>query len=132
MAASVARTLSGRGHPVQLRIVGEVPGDARRAGARTVEDRLAAAESVAAAQPAALLSVIERAPEGGSLVVVSGTMEGALQSRVGAQSRRFAPVILCTVGAGLPARWQRRSGLTAVSGPHARAVARAWNRMAGQ
>ena len=129
VAASVAKALSGRGHPVQLTVLGESPSEARRAGARTVADRLAAAGWAPGAPPAALLSVLEQAPEGGSLVVVSGAMEPAIESRLGAQSRRYAPVILCTVAPGLPARWQRRAGLTAVSGPNAPAVARAWNRM---
>lgn len=130
VAASVARSLTGNGHRVVLRIVGEEPGWARRIGAKTVADRLAAVDRGDRSDPSALLTAVEAGPEGGALVVVSGRMETPGEARLAAQTQRFAPVVVCRLEAGRSAGWHKRSGLTVVQGATAPAVAEAWNRMA--
>ncbi len=130
VAASVARSLTGNGHRVVLRIVGEEPGWARRIGATTLADRLAAVDRGDRNDPSALLAAVEAGAEGGALVVVSGRMENPIQARLAAQTHRFAPVVVCLLEAGRSAGWRRRSGLTVVQGATAPAVAEAWNRMA--
>lgn len=130
VAASVARSLTGNGHRVVLRIVGEEPGWARRIGARTVADRLAAVDRAERSDPSSLLAAVEAGPEGGALVVVSGRLENPVQARLAAQTHRFAPVVVCLLEAGRSAGWRKRSGLTVVQGATAPAVAEAWNRMA--
>ena len=129
VAASVARTLTGSGHPVVLRIVGERPSEMRRLGAVTVADRLAATERAAATKAGALLSILDQGSAGGALVIVSGSMEGTMEARIGAQARRFAPVIVCEVRPGIPALVRRLGRLAILSAPSAAAVAETWNRM---
>ncbi len=129
VAASLASSLAGHGHQVRLQVAGEPPGRAQQLGAKSVGDRLAAAERTPLADPAVLLGAIEKEPDGGALVVVSGRLETTTELRIGGQHRRFAPVMVCRLDPGRGAGWRRQSGLTVVYGADAAALADAWNRM---
>ena len=131
VAASAVRSLSGAGHPVELRILGERRHDPRLAGATSPADQLAAVEREPAATTAGLYALLEQGHEGGALVVVTGRIDSSIESRVSRQIRRFAPVVLCSVAPDRAPRWQRRSGIHVISGPSAPALAEAWNRMFG-
>ena len=131
VAASAVRSLTGAGHPVELRILGERRQDARLKGATSLADRLAVAEREPAATASAWHTLLEQGRGGGSLVVVTGRIHGTVESWVRHQIHRFAPVVLCSVDPDQPSGWQRRSGINVVTGPSAPALAEAWNRMFG-
>ena len=131
VAASAVRSLSGAGHPVELRILGERRHDPQLAGATSPAHRLAAVERKPAATTAGFYALLEEGHQGGSLVVVTGRIDSSVESRVSRQIRRFAPVVLCSVAPDGAPRWQRRSGIRVISGRSAPALAEAWNRMFG-
>jgi uncharacterized protein (DUF58 family) len=131
VAASAVRVLTGSGHPVDLRLLGARPDDPKWAGASSHADRLAAVEIEPAATAHGLFTVLEKGREGGSLVVVTGRIDTSVEARIGRQTRRYAPVVLCCIDPAQPARWRRRSGIDIVVGPTAPAVAEAWNQLFG-
>ncbi|MDQ6837613.1 MAG: DUF58 domain-containing protein [Actinomycetota bacterium] len=129
LAASVAHSVSDQGHRVTLRIVGEDLAASRALGAVTIDDRLAAAQTVQRSSFQSLFSVIEAAPAGGALILVTGRMEPVVEARLAAQGRRFSPVAVCSVVADRQASWRRRSGVRLICGPDAATTAGAWNTM---
>jgi uncharacterized protein (DUF58 family) len=129
VAASVTAGLQALGHIVDVHIVGLPPSRSRRLGAVTVADRLAAAARVETAGPADLLALAGRAAGGGSLIVVSGLLEPAMESILSRVAPRHSSLIVCQIVPGAPAVWRRRRGITVVRGPAAPALAQAWNRM---
>ncbi|MBO0715367.1 MAG: DUF58 domain-containing protein [Acidimicrobiales bacterium] len=129
VAASVAAGLEAEGHTVKVHIVGLPASRARRLGAVTVADRLAAAGRVESAGPAELVSLAVGRSGRGSLVVVSGLLEPAIELMLSRVAHQYSTLIVCSVVPGVPAVWRRRRGVTVVRGPSARALAWAWNRM---
>lgn len=131
MAASVVRAVEDLGRPAALHILDERPD--RSAGAVSALDRLALAEPTCELPGAtALLTAINRIPAGGALVVVTGVPEPSLMGRIAEQRRRFAPVVVASIGPGsAPAGTRRRPGLALLTGATAAEVAGAWRRMVG-
>ncbi len=131
VAASAIRALAGMGHPVGLRILGEQAHDPRYQGATKPADRLAAVEMDPAVDGRGLYSLLKSGHEGGSLVVVSGRVDVALEAQLSQQNQRYAPIVLCCVDPARAPHWQRRSGVNVVMGRTAPAVAEAWNQLFG-
>ncbi len=129
LCASVAAALTAVGLTAELRIVGEVPARMRELGALTLADRLSAVDPSDDGRPSSLLRAVEAGPGGGALVVVSGTLEHDVETRLSTQRRRHSPVVVCRVQPGRDTGWRIRSGVVIVRGPTAKAVAAAWNRM---
>ncbi|MCL2395804.1 MAG: DUF58 domain-containing protein [Acidimicrobiaceae bacterium] len=131
VAASAIRALAGMGHPVDLRILGERGQDPRYEGAITPSDRLAAVEVDPDATATGLYSLLQSAQEGGSLVVVTGRVDVAIEAQLTNENQRYAPIVLCCVDPARSPHWQRRSGVSVVMGRSAPAVAEAWNELFG-
>lgn len=131
VAASAIRSLAGAGHPVELRILGERAHDPRYEGATTPADRLAAVEVDPETTARGLYSLLKSGQEGGSLVVVTGRVDVAVEAQLSHQNQRYAPIVLCCVDRRQVPHWQRRSGVNVVMGRSAPAVAEAWNQLFG-
>lgn len=131
VAASAIQALAGMGHPVELRILGERTQDHRYAGATTPADRLAAVEVDPDQSALGLYSLFQAGREGGSLVVVTGRVDVAVEAALTNQNQRYAPIVLCCVDRAQAPHWQRRSGVNIVMGRSAPAVAEAWNELFG-
>ena len=131
VAASAIGALAGMGHPVDLRIPGERSQDRRYEGATTPADRLAAVEVDPDVTTLGLYSLLKSAREGGSLVVVTGRVDVAVEAQLANENQRYAPIVLCFVDRGRSPNWQRRSGVNVVMGRTAPAVAEAWNELFG-
>lgn len=131
VAASAVRALAGTGHPVELRILGERAHEPRYEGATTPADRLAAVEMDPEVNARGLYSLVKGGHEGGSLVVVTGRVDVALEAQLSQLNQRYAPIVLCCVDPRYSPRWQRRSGLNVVMGRTGPAVAEAWNELFG-
>lgn len=131
VAASAIRSLAGTGHPIELRILGERAHDPRYEGATNPADRLAAVEPDPEVTARRLYSLLKSGHEGGSLVVVTGRVDVAVEAQLSHQNQRYAPIVLCCVDRGQVPHWQRRSGVNVLMGRTARAVAEAWNQLFG-
>lgn len=129
VAASAARALALAGHPIDLRVLAERSDDPQLEGVTSLADHLAVVERRPEADARGLYTLLEHGEGGGSLVVVTGRYDPAVESWVGRQARRYAPVVLCCVDAGAPVHWQRRSGINVVTAPTAPRVAELWNRL---
>jgi len=129
LAASVVVASERTGHPVALHVLGEDADELRRAGARTVLDRFAAAET-RAGDVVGLLDTVERAEPGGGLVVITGVAEPMASARLSAQRRRFGPVVVVEVGgqgAAGGAGPVRRPGMAVLRARTAAEGVRLWN-----
>ncbi|MGH3761458.1 DUF58 domain-containing protein [Actinophytocola sp.] len=126
VAASVAQAAVYAGRPATLLLPGEVAG----AGTAPLLDRLAMVEQHDETTET-LLVTVERATAGGALVVITGAREPALVARLGAQRRRFSPVVVVTVTApGDPAvPLHRRPGMAVLAAPTGADAVAAWDRM---
>ena len=131
VAASAIRALAGTGHPVELRILGERAHDPRFEGATKPADRLAAVEADPDVNARGLYSLFKSGHQGGSLVVITGRVDLAVEAQLSLQHQRYAPIVLCCVDPAHPPHWQRRSGVNIVMGRTAPAVAEAWNQLFG-
>ena len=76
----------------------------------------------------ALLDLVERAAPGGALVVVTGDAESGAVARLSSQRRRFAPVVVVSLGAGDPGS-ARRPGMSVLRARTAADAVAAWNRL---
>ena len=128
VAASLAVGSERHGHPVALRVLGEDRTALERAGATGLLDRLAAAEPAPADDPVALLDLVERATPGGALVVVTGQTDPAVVARLSSQRRRFAPVVVLSLGDDDPGS-ARRPGMSVLRARTAADAVAAWNRL---
>jgi uncharacterized protein (DUF58 family) len=131
-AASVAEATVRAGRPARVAILGEDPVRVARLGAVSLLDRFAAAEQTGAGDALVLMETIERTPPGGALVVVTGRPDPTLATRLAAQRRRFAPVVVLAVlgtadSAPLPA--YRRPGMVLLSARTGSEAALAWDHM---
>jgi uncharacterized protein (DUF58 family) len=101
LAASVA-VASGRvGHAVALSAVDEDRAAVAKVGGYSVADRLAALRQSALESESTLLRLVEQAPPGGCLVVLSGDEPG-LVAKLAMQRRRFSRVVVLLFDAGPP------------------------------
>ncbi|TYK43643.1 DUF58 domain-containing protein [Actinomadura decatromicini] len=136
VAASAVRAVELVGRPVGLHILGERPAAARAAGAESALDRLALTAPDAAAGLAGLLALVDHAPGGGALVVVTGRAAPATLTRLADQRRRFRPVMLVSLLGGrtdgdtgqVP---QRRLGVIVLPVRTADEAAAGWNQVVG-
>jgi uncharacterized protein (DUF58 family) len=128
VAASVAVGSERHGHPVALHVLGEDRTALARAGAAGLLDRLAAASPAPSDDPVALLDLVERAVPGGALVVVTGHAEPGAVARLSSQRRRFAPVVVMSLGDG-DAGSARRPGMSVLRARTAPDAVAAWNRL---
>jgi uncharacterized protein (DUF58 family) len=128
VAASVAVGSERHGHPVALHVLGEDRAAVERAGATGLLDRLAAAVPAPADDPVALLDLVERAAPGGALAVVTGQAEQGVVARLSSQRRRFAPVVVLSLGDGDPGS-ARRPGMSVLRARTAADAVAAWNRL---
>lgn len=125
VAASLAVASLRVGHEVTLSAPGEDRQRVTEAGGSGILDRLTALRrSTDAADTLARLA--ERAHEGGALVVISGT-EPDLVARLAKVRRRFARVVVVTLGAA--SATVRRPGLAVVRAPSARDAVVEWSRL---
>lgn len=128
VAASVTAGSERHGHPVALHVLGEDRAAVARAGATGLLDRLAAVAPAPADDPVALLDLVERATSGGALVVVTGRADPGALARLSSQRRRFAPVVVMSLGEGDPGS-VRRPGLSVLRARTAADAVAAWNRL---
>ncbi|GLY86579.1 DUF58 domain-containing protein [Actinoallomurus iriomotensis] len=125
VAASVVHTVEDLGRPVELHVIGA-------SGDGPVLDRLSLAEPDPDADVALLLRAVDRGPAGGALVVVTGTTESGLLTRLAEQRRRFRPVVVISLaGDAAPpdGGLRRRPGMAVLTARSAAEAAVAWNRM---
>lgn len=128
VAASVAVGSERHGHPVALHVLGEDRAALERAGAHGLLDRLAAAGPAPSDDPVALLDLVERARPGGALVVVTGDADPGSVARLSGQRRRFAPVVVVSLGEGSPGS-ARRPGMSVLRARTATDAVAGWNRL---
>jgi uncharacterized protein (DUF58 family) len=130
VAASVVTTAERAGRPVALHLCDEDVAAAGVAGAVSLLDRLAAVRTSPAEAPGGVVAAVELAQPGGALVVVTGTAEPGLVSRLVGQRRRFAPVVLVRVdGAGGGVATSRQAGMVLIRAALAADVAGTWNQL---
>lgn len=132
VAASVVHAVEDIGRPVELHVLGEDPAEALERGAASMLDRLALAARDPDADETGLLGLVDRAPAGGALVVVTGQAEAGLLTRLAEQRRRFRPVVVISLaGADAPdtAGLRRRPGMAVLTARSAAEAAIGWNRM---
>jgi uncharacterized protein (DUF58 family) len=128
VAASVAVGSERHGHPVALHVLGEDRSAVEAAGATGLLDRLAAAGPAPTDDPVTLLELVERAAPGGALVVVTGDARPRAVARLSTQRRRFAPVVVLSLGDGEPGS-ARRPGMSVLRARTAQEAVAAWNRL---
>ena len=125
-AASLATSFHRGGHPVSL-VLGR--DGARPEPGMSLLDRLAEVERTDEPEGWRLPWLLEHATPGGALVVVTGPLDPATFGRLTAQRRRFAPVILVSMGADKPLASARRSGTTVMEAATSRDFAAGWNHL---
>ncbi|GAA0543634.1 DUF58 domain-containing protein [Actinomadura livida] len=130
-AASVVVVSRRAGHRVDLAVLGEEQGRFDEAGGHGLLDRLAAATrgrdgGDAEGELAALIQLVERAREGGALVLVSGPEPGLAQY-IARVRRRFARVVIVQLGAA--SATSGRPGLMVLRAPSATDAANLWSRL---
>lgn len=126
VAASLAASCERRGDPVFLVLGTDGP---RREPGSTLLDRLAGVQPRDEGDAWRLPWLLERTTPGGALVVVTGPLEPATFGRVTAQRRRFAPVIVVSLGHDKPLMSARRSGTTVMEASTSGEFAAGWNHM---
>ncbi len=125
-AASLATSCYRRGHPVSL-VLGT--DDAGSEAALGLLDRLAEVEPAEERERWRLPWLLEHATPGGALIVVTGPLDGMTFGRLTAQRRRFAPLIVVSLGPGKPLASARRSGVTIMEASTSRDFAAGWNHL---
>jgi len=132
VVASIVAASSRVGHAVSFEALGEDKAAVSQAGGYSVLDRLAALRQVRDDGSRddhgllGLLQLIERAPPGGSLVVVTGDEPGLL-TRLATQRRRFGRVVLVVVGGSDAGPLTRRPGFAVLRAACAADAVRKWN-----
>ncbi|WP_018680143.1 DUF58 domain-containing protein [Actinokineospora enzanensis] len=125
VAASVLDAVQAIRRPVVLHILGEDEAEVAARGARTMPDRLAAAEQVDLGDTA-LMEAADRISPGGNLVVVTGAGDPLAVTRLADQRRRFGVVVVVALGQIASGPW-RRSGSVVITARSAQEAAAAWN-----
>jgi uncharacterized protein (DUF58 family) len=127
VAASVYRAVELSGRPVRVHLAHD----------QDVPDALDSLDLLAAVachpgSPADMLTVIERLPAGGVLVVLTARDPVTL-TRLADQRRRFNPVVVIQVGTdrdGTPDGMHRRPGMAVISATNAADAINRWNHLA--
>ncbi len=126
VCASVAAASRRVGHEVSFAAVGEDRAAVAAAGGYDLFDRFAAVTRTPGTDAAALVRLVDRAPAGGCLLVVSGYPPGLVVSLAG-QRRRFSRVTIVQCGQNGAATDPvplRRPGLTVIRAADAATAAR--------
>lgn len=126
VAASLTASCQRRGDPVFLVLGTDGPTPETGLG---LLDRLAEVQPRDEGEGWRLPWLLERATPGGALVFVTGPLDPATFGRVTAQRRRFAPVIVVSLGIDRPLGSARRSGTTVVEASTSREFAAGWNHL---
>lgn len=126
VAASLVTSCQRQGHPVSLVLGTDGPRPEPGLG---LLDRLAEVHPRHEPEGWRLPWLLERAPRGGALVVVTTRLDPATFARLTAQRRRFAPVMVASVGVQGRLASARHSGTTVVEAATARDFAAGWNHL---
>ncbi len=129
-AASVIHAFRGAGRPVTLTAVREDTTTVAAAGGHDLMDRLAALDLAPDAPTTAVLTLVDQAPSGGLLIVVTGDTPDAFAAAVATRNRRFSGIVVAHFGSGREDALHRRHGVVLITASHAHDAATIFARLA--